>query len=285
MIESKGITRDIVLNNCCVRFVLSNHCIFDCSYCKEHDGNSKIEIKDVNTILDNIVKISKIKNRKICLDLIGGEVLLDQQLLIKIFEYIKSNKEHFSKIIMFTNLGLKIENEILSYIKELDVDIGTSYHPEFTPNNKFFKSNFELLRPNIGEFNIMCRNISDLPLAQKIQKEFNFGGIVFDYRDVFKNKEQYNILSKLEGFSYLKNWTTKTKNNKCIINKVQTVVGPDGFYYECYSDTFNNYKTNIDFKKILDNDTLNEISNKTIICKYDNCYCEEEIVDYIIKTN
>ena len=257
-----------------VRLILTNFCNFKCSYCKEHFNEHSLSINDLDNIFKNIFRLAELKNKKIIIVLIGGEITLKQEELFYALEIIHKNKEKFKSIGIFSNLSTKINIEKLKfYLNELNADLLSSYHPEFTPNNTNFLKNFKELKEYIVEFNIMCKTLKDLPNCRQIQKDLEFGDIVFNYYDLMENQEKYKPLLKLSEFQYLKFWFKDTKNTDCYMKNHQIVVNADGQIYRCNLDIIYRNHLNLNFKTLLNDEKLLTISGISK-CPYNSCFCE-----------
>lgn len=257
-----------------IRLILTNYCNFKCSYCKEHFNENSLSKDDLDNIFKNIFRLSELKNKKIIIILIGGEITLKQEELFYALEIISKNKEKFKSISLFSNLSTKINIDKLKYyINDLNIDLLSSYHPEFTPNNKWFLNNFNKLKHYIVEFNIMCKSLSYFYEAKKIQKELGFGDIVFDYYKVIDNNEIYKPISKIKEFKYLEYWFKNTKDTDCYMKNYQIVINADGQAYRCNLDVINKNPLNINFKLILKDEELLSISGASK-CPYNSCFCE-----------
>jgi sulfatase maturation enzyme AslB (radical SAM superfamily) len=118
-------------------------CNLGCIYCYEEDKESEYTLKEVVENIDNIFK--DIKDNIVHIEFLGGEPLLEFEILRDSFFYMEKNyAENISSYTITTN-GTILKEEILSFLKENSkISIAISMDgTQFANQLRFFKKDWK----------------------------------------------------------------------------------------------------------------------------------------------
>ncbi len=224
---------------------INNKCNFDCIFCTK-DSNTlfrktgckrwklSTDIIDLDTIRSSITQIAKLGCNHIVF--IGGEPLLELNLLKELAKHISSNK--INKISIYTNAYL-INEEIKSFLKEYNISLNMQL---LSNNNTTYKN----ITGVSQAFDTIVNNIKDLIKS----------GIVFNQMILVNRSNECEIDETIKYFENL------TGNKKIKLEYIYPVP-----YNEYYSDKFKDllYNKQKYFQKC-------NVQKYSYIKKYHNCY-------------
>ena len=129
-------------DNLTIQWNLGNVCNYACSYCPSYLHDNTITWPDLETIIDVLQKIkSKFYNKKITVELLGGEITLYKHF-ISLMKFLKEESFN-SNILSNGSRSIRFWQEVVPYLD----NIGLSYHPEYAISNNFINT-IQLLTNN-----------------------------------------------------------------------------------------------------------------------------------------
>ena len=227
------------LNNKYLKWIVTNRCNYNCSYCFEKNFKS-IELSNNNLFLtaNKINKFMKINNLN-SLILLGGELfLLDTNIILKLLEILKGKKLYIITNFFQDNL---IYKQIADFAKNnfKTFEYKFSFHDEYISLKDFFKK--------IDDFRKICNcNIKvQFTLDERTEKllpEFELR--CYKSKVIYHVEKAYTIYGKNREnvkFSNVKSKTSKTFliDGKEIKGDILFKNGPlDNYGTNCYQPFF-----------------------------------------------
>lgn len=190
---------------------ITHNCNLNCVYCyQKHDTNSRMTFDAAKKVLDWIFKNVPQDMEEVEIGLIGGEPLLEFELIKKMFNYVVNINPSYPYIFYATTNGTILTEEMKSWFKQhkekfwlglsLDGDKDTHNHNR---TNSFEKIDINFFKENWGSQNIKMtlteyslRNLShDIKFIHSLG--FPIGGVNEFEGDFDWDKDEYiKILAK-----------------------------------------------------------------------------------------
>lgn len=286
---------------------LTHACNLSCRYCYQcHDKEHRMSYDIAQYCIEEIFRDMKQQNKNsVTINFIGGEPLLEFELMEKIFAYTEQNKKDFDVLYFASTNGTILNNEMKDWftlhkdkvILGLSLD-GTKNTHDFNRSNSFDKIDIPFFINNWPEQGVKMTlsEYSLKHLAENIIYIHNLGfkridGVNlfegnFDWAqdkfieilipELFKLKEFYlqnpelNINQMLNKNLELCAVARKERKKKCGIGTNVTFFDTDGKKYPCSFVTPMTFSTG-EISEILQTNFYDEENFVDDFC-YDNCY-------------
>ncbi|MHC6202855.1 radical SAM protein [Breznakiellaceae bacterium SP9] len=164
---------------------LTHKCNLDCIYCyQNHFDNARMSIETAKSCIDWIFSHIPIGMTEIEISFIGGEPLLEIDLIKKIVDYVRSNKKDTEYIFYATTNGTLLTTEMKNWLSKnkqcfvlgLSID-GTKQTHDHNRSNSFDKIDFDFFVktwPNQG-VKMTLSDFSLLHLAENVRYVHSLG--------------------------------------------------------------------------------------------------------------
>ena len=139
---------------CSATLCVTHKCNLNCIYCyQKHDNNSTMSLFTAKNIIDTLLFTAEKENKQVEISFIGGEPLLEFDLIKKIVEYVKSLTIHVQYKFFATTNGTILSEEIKKWFSSnrkiitlgLSLD-GDKQTQDYNRSNSFDKIDFNFFK-------------------------------------------------------------------------------------------------------------------------------------------